>query len=148
MFEWVLIKKRFPECQYLFYIANVNFVRVIETFVLDLLVYWINQKHVGLRRCNLFLGFLLQFKGLMLYCKLGTILAHCCNALLLNCFSYNISQFSYSAKKTIMSITHVKFSLLCCHCWWQRFFLLMYSQFCCEIRQLWWNKFIKFITIK
>ena len=33
--------------------------------------------------------------------------------------------------------------MLYCHCCWQTFFLLMNSQFCCEIRQLWWNKFIK-----
>ena len=47
-----------------------------------------------------------------------------------------------------MAIKHAKFLLLCCHCWWLRFFLLMYSQFCCEIKLLWWNKFIKFIEIK
>ena len=35
--------------------------------------------------------------------------------------------------------------MLYCHCCWQSFFLLMNSQFCCEIRQLWWNKFIKLI---
>ena len=28
--------------------------RVIEKFILDLLVFGINKKHVGLRRCNLF----------------------------------------------------------------------------------------------
>ena len=73
------IIERFPECQYLYYIANMNFVRVIKKFIYDHLVSWTNKKHFGWRRCNLFSGFLLQLNGLMLYCKPWTILEHCCN---------------------------------------------------------------------
>ena len=106
----------------------------------------LNKKHVGLRRCNLFSGFLLQLNVLILYCKIWTILALYCDAFIA-CHKIFIN-FSYSAKKTMMSIKQAKFSLFCCHCWWQRFFLLMYSQICCEIRLLWWNKFMKSIEIK
>ena len=85
----------------------------------------------------------------MIYYKLWTILAHCYNAFIAYCFSFNISHFQLFRKENvIMSIKHAKFSLLYCHFWWQRFFLFMYSQFCCEIRQLWWKKFIKLIKIK
>ena len=62
--------KRSPECQCLFYIAKVNFVRVIEKIILDLLAFRIDTKDVGLKSCNMFSGFLLQLNGLMLYSKL------------------------------------------------------------------------------
>ena len=85
----------------------------------------------------------------MLYCKLWTILAHWYHAFNTYHFSNNISIFQLFRKETvIMSIKHAKLSLFCCHCWWQRFFIWMYSQFCCEIRQLWWKKIIKLIKIK
>ena len=56
----------FPEYQNLSYTVNVNFARVMEKFILDLVVSSINKKHVGLRRGNLFSGFLLKLYGLML----------------------------------------------------------------------------------
>ena len=44
-----------------------------------------------------------------------------------------------------MAIKHPKVTLFYCRCWRQRFFS---SQFCCEIRQFWWKKFIKLIKDK
>ena len=62
------------------------------------------------------------------------------------CFSYNISHFQLFRKENvIMTIKHVKIPLLYCHCWWQKFFLLMFSQFCCKNRQRRWKKLIKLI---
>ena len=71
----------------------------------------------------------------MLYCKLWTILECCYNAFIAKCSSYTISHFQLFRKESeIMAINHAKFWLFSCHCWCQRFFLLLYSQFCCEIR--------------
>ena len=81
-----------------------------------------------------------------MHCKLWTILEHCYNPFTAYCFSYNISLIRLFRKENkTMSIKHAKFRSIYCHCWWQRFFLLMNSQFCCEIRQLRWKKFIKLI---
>ena len=65
-------------------------------------------------------------------------------------FRATFSTFSYSEKNVIMAIKDAKFSLLYCHCWWHTFFLLINSQFCCEIssydeRNLWnWLKILFF----
>ena len=48
----------------------------------------------------------------------------------------------FRKESVVMAIKHAKFTLFCCHCWWQRFLLLMYNQFCCKIRQFWLKKFI------
>ena len=42
--------KKVTESQYLSSIVKVNFVRVIEKFDIDLLVSWINKKHVGITK--------------------------------------------------------------------------------------------------
>ena len=81
-----------------------------------------------------------------LYCRLWTILAHCYDAFIAYCFSYSLFHFQlFRIKNVTMRIEHAKVTLLYSHCWWQRFSLSMNNQFCCEIMQLWWKKFIKLI---
>ena len=97
--------------------------------------------------------FLHSQRQLMLYCKLLTILAHLMLSLHIVFFISFLTFQLFRTEIAIMSIKHAKFSLLYCHFWWQRFFLLVYSQFCCKIgkernRQLWGKKFIKLVKIK
>ena len=69
----------------------------------------------------------------MLRCKLWAILGHWYNASI----EYFVLHITFLTKECVL------FALFYGHYWWKIFFLLIYSQFCCNIRKTflnWWKR--------